>query len=696
MSESDSEPYNHEKDDINRNKLVIGEGKKKKRKSSLKKPKKRKKRVTIVNNAPHSDYTNIPNPKQTRRKKSTFDAQELHQLKDQMMRQKYAQSVKSALQASQVPPEVAAAQQAQRQLIAAQNAPLAHETDVAKRLQLDRMDKVVKQLKVQKKTLEAMGRTLPRGTDDILRKYTQMIRQALLRYPDEPAEAVEDIRNIGDNMHEEMEDLQMRHAEAEMEGDEPPSRRQVVHGKGLILNAPQQTVSYDKTVQQAPTRRSAQMGQYLTSSSMAPRQYLLKSTGSGAMDDAIEIVGRGLSGELISGGEGVFESVLKGIGTWLLNRGKTAYRDRKEELWREKHYPKKSGGTSIPQRDRRTQEEIAKEFMDNLMRNQNRLTPKPRGGLKIHGLYCGPNWTSGKVLAAKDAVDSDWSVQPIDDLDAACKTHDFQCGKVGPEGCSKAGTPWKRAKALAVASAIKASSYTRGHGSVDGGFLPWIKMASQWTDAPVWNYVAKPLLKELLPKRGKGKWNPPKSPSGRKKMLDKFGDECFLEPNKLKYPICDPQGKVSKKGVNAAIFRAAQSHNTKVEAKARAIKSKLGEGSKAERDYARKQGVSPELLHWIGDGKLNLKQKIRDKVKEKMREEVPKPLRWMGLEKTGLAKSKAKSKIRSKLPKVLQDKGIAEYLVGDGGLRSVHKKDNRPFSSKLGCALNPGWLPCRF
>jgi len=58
--------------------------------------------------------------------------------------------------------------------------------------------------------------------------------------------------------------------------------------------------------------------------------------------------------------------------------------------------------------------------------------------------------------------------------------------------------------------------------------------------------------------------------------------------------------------------------------------------------------------------------KIRGKVKEKIRSEVPKSVRWMGLEKTGIAKGKAKSKIRDKLPDVLKDRGIADYLVGKG------------------------------
>lgn len=44
--------------------------------------------------------------------------------------------------------------------------------------------------------------------------------------------------------------------------------------------------------------------------------------------------------------------------------------------------------------------------------------------VKIHGKYCGPNWTAGKVLAAKNATDKDFQVKPIDDLDNACRTHD--------------------------------------------------------------------------------------------------------------------------------------------------------------------------------------------------------------------------------------------------------------------------------
>jgi len=53
--------------------------------------------------------------------------------------------------------------------------------------------------------------------------------------------------------------------------------------------------------------------------------------------------------------------------------------------------------------------------------------------VKIHGNYCGPNWTGGKPYAANDSR-VDWSVKPIDALDTACKQHDLSC----IDGCSAA------------------------------------------------------------------------------------------------------------------------------------------------------------------------------------------------------------------------------------------------------------------
>jgi len=54
--------------------------------------------------------------------------------------------------------------------------------------------------------------------------------------------------------------------------------------------------------------------------------------------------------------------------------------------------------------------------------------------VRIHGNYCGPNWTGGKPLAANDPK-VDWTVKAIDGLDRACRNHDLSCAK---GGCSAA------------------------------------------------------------------------------------------------------------------------------------------------------------------------------------------------------------------------------------------------------------------
>jgi len=50
--------------------------------------------------------------------------------------------------------------------------------------------------------------------------------------------------------------------------------------------------------------------------------------------------------------------------------------------------------------------------------------------VRIHGNYCGPNWTGGKPYAANDSR-VDWSVKPMDQLDTACRIHDIACSKGG-------------------------------------------------------------------------------------------------------------------------------------------------------------------------------------------------------------------------------------------------------------------------
>lgn len=54
--------------------------------------------------------------------------------------------------------------------------------------------------------------------------------------------------------------------------------------------------------------------------------------------------------------------------------------------------------------------------------------------VKIHGNWCGPNWTGGQRVAAEDYT-GPWDGPAISPLDKACRSHDFACSK---GGCSRA------------------------------------------------------------------------------------------------------------------------------------------------------------------------------------------------------------------------------------------------------------------
>jgi len=244
MSESD-EIYNHEKDDINHNKLVIGEGKKRKKKSSKKsksKSKKLRKKRVIVNNAPHSDYTNIPNPKQNR-KKNKFDGSQLHELKEELMRTKYGQSVKQALQASQVPPEVLAQQVAQRQLVATQpltGAP-AQETSVSKRLQIDQMEELVSQLKdtkkeMLKKTKKSVGREFPKSVNDVIRRADHRLKAVMHKFDEDPDESEEMLKDAVLQLNSDWDELLVLRSEQAEHGTLPSSKK-LAHSSDLAHSA---------------------------------------------------------------------------------------------------------------------------------------------------------------------------------------------------------------------------------------------------------------------------------------------------------------------------------------------------------------------------------------------------------------------------------------------------------------------------
>ena len=53
--------------------------------------------------------------------------------------------------------------------------------------------------------------------------------------------------------------------------------------------------------------------------------------------------------------------------------------------------------------------------------------------VKIHGNWCGPNWTGGQRVAAKDYT-GPWDGPAITPLDEACRSHDFACAQ---GGCSR-------------------------------------------------------------------------------------------------------------------------------------------------------------------------------------------------------------------------------------------------------------------
>ena len=66
---------------------------------------------------------------------------------------------------------------------------------------------------------------------------------------------------------------------------------------------------------------------------------------------------------------------------------------------------------------------------------------------KIHGNYCGPNWTAGKARPASD-IDKLPYVAPTDALDEACMNHDRDCSQ---GGCSAKGDRALRNAAFLVA-----------------------------------------------------------------------------------------------------------------------------------------------------------------------------------------------------------------------------------------------------
>lgn len=70
--------------------------------------------------------------------------------------------------------------------------------------------------------------------------------------------------------------------------------------------------------------------------------------------------------------------------------------------------------------------------------------------VKIHGNWCGPNWTAGRRISAGDyaAAGGKFNEPCVDKLDCACRKHDRDCSH--PDGCSRKGDAELVKTALAV------------------------------------------------------------------------------------------------------------------------------------------------------------------------------------------------------------------------------------------------------
>lgn len=97
--------------------------------------------------------------------------------------------------------------------------------------------------------------------------------------------------------------------------------------------------------------------------------------------------------------------------------------------------------------------------------------------VRLYGRWCGPNWTDGRNISARDYLlaGGDFKSPCEDRLDCACRDHDRACA--GPSGCSAKADrilaakatwigltttdPLQKTAAQLIASGILAASFTR-------------------------------------------------------------------------------------------------------------------------------------------------------------------------------------------------------------------------------------------
>ena len=75
------------------------------------------------------------------------------------------------------------------------------------------------------------------------------------------------------------------------------------------------------------------------------------------------------------------------------------------------------------------------------------------------------------------------------------------------------------------------------------------------------------------------KWKNP-SRNQRKAMMDRCGASCFLHPDELKFPVCNPDCSYNQAGLEAAYIRAKQWGYTAVAKKAKSLMKKKSKSRK--------------------------------------------------------------------------------------------------------------------
>ena len=112
-------------------------------------------------------------------------------------------------------------------------------------------------------------------------------------------------------------------------------------------------------------------------------------------------------------------------------------------------------------------------------------------------------------------------------------------------------------------------------------------------------------------------------------MLTKCGQNCYLLPKKLKFPICDKQCNVSCRGLTAAKIRSKQHNYTEVYKKAMKLsKSKCSTKTsvpKPKKTVPKPKKFVPKTKKFVPKTKKSVVLKPKKSVVLKPKKSVPKP-----------------------------------------------------------------------